>query len=138
MKSEKGITLMSIVIYIILLISVIGLMSIILTRFYANTNVAQADTEDLIQFNYFNTYFLKEIKTRNNQVETITGDYLVFTSGNTFSKANHKIYYNGVEICKGIEDVSWEQDQGDKSIINVTLLFENFEKSITYKIEEIY
>lgn len=144
MKSDIGITLMALVIYVIVMMIVIGVMSAILNNFYNNTNNMQADTEDILEFNNFNTYFLKEIKSAGNSVDSIDNEkkYILFTSGNSFSFSNGEVYYNDIEICKGIKKFEILQGKNgnglDKDIIYVTLGFKNFTKSINYKIEEIY
>lgn len=144
MKSDRGITLMALVIYVIVMMIVIGVMSAILNNFYNNTNNMQADTEDILEFNNFNTYFLKEIKSAGNSVDSIDNEkkYILFTSGNSFSFSNGEVYYNDIEICKGIKKFEILQGKNgnglDKDIIYVTLGFKNFTKSINYKIEEIY
>ena len=96
MKSNKGITLVSLVIYVIVMIIVIGVMGAVSSNFYKNTNSMQVDTEEILEFNKFNTYFLKEIKAPKNTVDTIgnEGEYILFESGNSFSFSNNIIYYN--------------------------------------------
>lgn len=149
MKSDKGITLVALVIYIIVMIIVIGIMSTVLDNFYKNTNSMQADTEEILQFNNFNTYFLKEIKTNGNSVDSISneGKYILFSSGNSFSFNNDKIYYNDIEICKQVQDMTISygkvtndlgEEVEDNTVINITISFKEFSKSIKYKVEEIY
>lgn len=144
MKKEQGITLTSLVIYIFVMFIVLGVMSAIINQFYQNTNSIEADTEEILEFNKFNTYFLKEVKTKGNKVDSISenDNYILFGTGNTFSLFSDKIYYNNVEICKGVQSLIISQGKNgdglDKNIIYVTLTFENFTKSINYKIEEIY
>jgi len=142
MKKEQGITLVSLVVYVIVMIIVLGVLSSIINRFYENTNSIQADTEEILKFNKFNTYFLKEIKTADNKVDEINTNYIVFSSGNVFSFVDNKIYYNEVVICNGVQELTMRQGQnGDgenPDIIYVTVKFENFEKSINYKVEEVY
>ena len=58
MKEQKGITLVSLIIYIVVMIIVIAVMGTIVKQFYENTNEVQQDTEDILEFNKFNTYFI--------------------------------------------------------------------------------
>lgn len=142
MKNQKGITLTSLVIYVIAMIIVLGVMSSIITEFYKNTNNLNLDTEELLQFNNFNTYFLKVVKAKGNRVDTIKTNYILFSSGDSFSFANHQIYYNNIAICNGAEEftiLSGKNGDGiSQDIVYVTIRFQNFTKSINYKIEEIY
>ena len=142
MKENKGITLISLLVYVIVMIIVIGVMSSIINSFYENTDTIKADTEDIIEFNKFNTYFLKEIKKNNNSVDNIQDNYILFTSGNSFSLVNKKIYYNNIEVCNGINEfkisLGKNGDGQDNTIINISITLNNFKKSINYKIENIY
>ena len=149
MRNNKGITLMSLVLYIAVMVIVIGVMSAILSDFYNNNNTMQEDTEDILEFNKFNTYFLKEIKSFGNSVDSIDedGNYILFTSGNSFSFSNNKIYYNTKEICNGVESVNIafrksQNDEGeeieDKTIIDINFKLKKFNKVISYTIEDIY
>ena len=142
MKNQKGITLVSLVIYVIVMIIVICVMSSIISDFYKNTDAVRGDVEEVVKFNKFNNYFLKEVKTTNNEVDSLNDSYILFSSGNSFSISNNVIYYNNIEICDGVENMNItfgkNGDEIDKSIINVNISFESFSKKITYKIEEIY
>lgn len=142
MKNQNGITLTSLVIYVIAMVIVLGIMSSIITEFYKNTNNLNLDTDEIVQFNNFNTYFLKTLKTKGNKVDSIKDNYILFSSGDSFSFDNHQIYYNNVAICNGVEKftilLGKNGDGINQDIVYVTLVFENFTKSINYKIEEIY
>lgn len=142
MIKEHGITLVSLVIYIIVMLIVLVVISTIINKFYQNTESMEADTEEILEFNKFNTYFLKEVKAKGNEVDTITPNYILFKTGNSFSLSNEKIYYNNIEICKGVKSLTIVQGKDgtgeEKDIIYITLGFDNFIKSINYKIEEIY
>lgn len=145
MKKENGITLVSLVVYVIVMIIVIGIMSSIISNFYNNTEDININTENVIEVNKFNTYFLKEIKTRNNSIDTIDSNnsYILFSTGNSFSLANKNIYFNNTLVCKNVEKFEVKkginsQGQEDDTIINVNIKINDFEKTINYKIEEIY
>lgn len=141
MKNQKGITLVSLALYIVVMIIVLGIMSSIITTFYANTEGMNAKVQELVEFNKFNMNFLKEVKLYNNSVDSIgeNDTYIVFTSGNSFSFSNNNIYYNNLKIASDAKNVKFEKDEkDDDTIINVTVEFESFSKTIQYKIENIY
>ncbi len=139
MKNQNGITLISLLVYVIVMIIVIGVMSSIINSFYENTDTIKADTEDIIEFNKFNTYFLKEIKKNNNSVDNIQDNYILFTSGNSFSYSNSSIYYNNTVICRDVKNITFSFPESEnRDIINVNIEFDNFQKSLNYKIEDIY
>ena len=151
MKEEKGITLTSLVIYVIVMIIVIGVMSSIINNFYSNTGDVHSAVQEIVEFNKFNTYFLKEVKLQGNAVDKFNTEdenpYILFTSGNSFMFDDNKIYYNNIEICRNVTDANFEfvtytdengEIKTDETIIKVELNFENYSKSINYKVESIY
>lgn len=142
MKGQNGVTLTSLVLYVIAMVIVLGVIGSIITEFYKNTNNLEIDTQEITEFGNFNTYFLKEVKTKGNKVDTINKDYILFKSGNSFSLSNQKIYYNNIAICSGVESftvLSGENGDGlRQDIVCVTLKFKSFKKLMNYKIEEIY
>lgn len=141
MKNNKGIVLSSLVIYIIVMVIVVCVVGSIITQFYQNINALEADTEEISEFNHFNTYFLKEVKQRGNKIDEVKGSYILFHSGNSFSYMNDQIYYNNISICKKVKNFAVEATQDEKGnyadTVTVTVTFENFKKSMQYKLEEI-
>jgi hypothetical protein len=150
MKKCKGITLMTLIIYVGVLLVVIAVMSSIIENFYQNNTTANENTKAILEFNKFNTYFLKEIKKPGNAVEALVNNnnnnYILFKTGNSFSLQNKIIYYNNIKICDGVENVQFSygkknnsDETTDETIIDVKVTFENnFSREIKYKIEEIY
>lgn len=151
MKNQKGITLVSLIIYVIVMVIVLAVMSSMIANFYSNTEGINANVEEIVEFNKFNIYFLKEVKLYNNTVDTINSEsdssYILFTSGNSFMFNSNKIYYNNIEICDKVKSINFEYGKKndeygneieDRSIIKVSLSFENFSKTINYKVENIY
>ncbi len=66
MKSNKGMTLISLLIYLIVLLVVIGTMSLIIKYFYENMDetVISSDTSD--QYSRFIAYISSDINSRKN------------------------------------------------------------------------
>lgn len=145
MKKCKGITLMSLIMYISVLFIIIGIMSSIIKNFYQNNTEINDRTQEILEFNKFNIYFLREIKKTGNKIESIKHDeenyiyYILFKTGNSFSLKNGIIYYNNIKICDGVSDLSFNYNSNKENIISAKVTFNNsFSKEITYKIEEIY
>ncbi len=145
MKNQKGITLVSLLVYIIVMIIIIGGLSTISYNFYRNTQALEVDTEDIVEFSNFNEYFIKEIKKANNKIDNISedGTYIVFTDGNSFMLNNKSIYYNQIEISKNVNSLKFEYDKDEENneitdIIKVSVEYSNYSKQMKYKLEEIY
>lgn len=145
MKNQKGITLVSLLVYIIVMIIIIGGLSTISYNFFRNTQALEVDTEDIVEFSNFNEYFIKEIKKANNKIDNISedGTYIVFTDGNSFMLNNKSIYYNQIEISKNVNSLKFEYDKDEENneitdIIKVSVEYSNYSKQMKYKLEEIY
>ena len=145
MKKQKGISLVSLLVYIIVMIIIIGGLSTISYNFYRNTQALEVDTEDIVEFSNFNEYFIKEIKKANNKIDNISedGTYIVFTDGNSFMLNNKSIYYNQIEISKNVNSLKFEYDKDEENneitdIIKVSVEYSNYSKQMKYKLEEIY
>lgn len=141
MKQEKGITLTSLVIYIIAMLIVITIMSSVSLMFYRNTEQLSTNTEDILEYSNFNHYFINEIKSANNEVDRISNDgsYILFASGNSFSFKNNSIYFNTIEVAKNVQSATFSQpDSNHKEIVKVKVVLNGYENEMNYKIEEIY
>ena len=129
MKNCKGITLMTLIIYVGVLFIVIAIMSSIIKNFYQNNTAVNEKTEEILEFNKFNTYFLKEIKKPENKFEACVKDkdseknYILFKTGNSFSLKNDIIYYNNIKVCNGVSDLSFDYDPNTKNIIKAKVTF---------------
>ena len=138
MKNNKGVTLVSLLLYVCVMIVVLSVISLITAEFYNNTEDVQENIQDIIEFNKFNSYFLKEVKTKDNKVDTISSNYILFSTGNSFKIDNNIIYFNNVKVCENVKEMKITISQSDNTIIFVNLKFYNFQKSIKYKLENIY
>lgn len=65
MKNQKGVTLISLTIYVIALTVIIAMLSVISTFFYKNVNDTQDDITPLTEFTNFNSYFTTDANTSN-------------------------------------------------------------------------
>ena len=161
MKSEKGITLISLVIYLIAMVIVITIIASVSGYFYKNINI-ENETQDInLQYSRFNSYFTEDINKFDNGINKIgyldengaetdsnnfKQHYILFDSGNQYTFIKQKeeggkvvygaIYYNNVKIASNITNCEFKQDSEDSSKITVTIEGNGgFSRSITYKIK---
>ena len=66
MKSNKGITLISLIIYILILSIVIGSSSILIKYFYANTEETVISKKSTNEYSRFVAYLTDDINSRKN------------------------------------------------------------------------
>ena len=78
MKSERGVTLISIIIYVIASTVIVLIVGRIITYFYRNINDYTAENKALSEYIKINTYFTDEINTKGNVVEAFGENYVKF------------------------------------------------------------
>lgn len=127
MKSEKGVTLSSLIIYVIAMSIVIATIATITGYFYGNINGLTERTSASKEYTTFNSYFVNEINTNGNEVINLldikannTAKGIVFTSGNQFLLQGNAIYFNKIKICKKVNDCTFAFDETNRKI-TVTL-----------------
>ncbi len=110
MKSQRGITITSLIVYIIGMIIIVGIMSVITTNFYKNVNKMSSEINPSTEFTKFNSYFSAEINKYDIRVleckESSYQNYIVFDNGvqYTFVPDNKAIYQNKVKVCRDVEE----------------------------------
>ena len=118
MKSEKGVSLVSLIIYLIAMTITVGIVARISNYFYRNINILDTSLTSSEEFLNFNAYITKEVNIKGNEVQTI-GEreissgrmkYLIFI--------NNEIYLNQVKICSNLK---LEEIEYKNKILAITL-----------------
>ena len=126
MKKENGITLTSLIIYVIGMVIVVTTVSTLTTYFYKNIDI-NSTNNDTTQYTKFTSVFLDEINKEQNEVieaKTISESdrkvsYIIFSDGNqyTFKEENKSIYKNQVKICENIDNCEFSYKYQDSQYI---------------------
>ena len=127
MKSEKGITLISLTIYVIAMAIVVGVIAIISTFFYSNMEDTDNIVSPMTEYTKFNSFFSDEINHEGIEVvscgTTDNGqNYIVFSNEvqYTYIEANRAIYRNKVKIAKEIDNCEFAIDTNNgKRVVRV-------------------
>ena len=127
MKSEKGITLISLTIYVIAMAIVVGVIAIISTFFYSNMEDTDNIVSPMTEYTKFNSFFSDEINHEGIEVvscgTTDNGqNYIVFSNEvqYTYISENKAIYRNKVKIAKEIDDCEFATGTNNgKRVVNV-------------------
>ena len=139
MKSEKGITLTALVIYIAVATIVVSSMALLSSYFYNNMKLIKTDSNYVVEYNKFNMFFIQDIK--NNKTANVTTDTIEFEDGTKYEYKDEKIYRNNKEIAKNVKSATFTADayvvkNVTKNLINVDLTVGEedkiFEKQIEY------
>lgn len=154
MRTEKGVTLITVTIYIIVMLIMISIITVLTSYFYKNVDIQSISQNFNQQYTKFNSYFVKEVNKRGNKVvdiqsvsipqdeeektETNTSqqNYIVFSSGNqyTYIPKNQGIYMNKVKIAQNITGCTFatHKEENGKTTVTVTILGDNFERETNY------
>lgn len=127
MKAQKGVTLISLTIYIVVMTIVISVISMISTYFFKNTRTALKDIEPITEQTRFNSFFTEEVNHNNIKILACDQHYVVFSNDvqYTFVPENKGIYRNQVKICRGVENCEFERIiKNGRDIIEVTIKIE--------------
>ena len=143
MKSQKGITLISLTVYVIVMAIVVGVIAIISTFFYSNINDTNVDINPITEYTKFNSFFSDEINHTNIKIldcgTTEDGqNYIVFYNGvqYTYIPENQGIYRNQVKIAKGISNCTFTRSvQNGKDVVEVVFEAGNRTRETTYTLK---
>lgn len=109
MRNNKGVTMISLITYIMGLTIVLALIATLTTFFFKNTSAKDLNS-DTTQYTKFSSIFLEEINNKNNSVIECKSlnngvSYIIFSSGNqyTFNTNSKCIYKNKIKICENVE-----------------------------------
>ena len=150
MKSERGVTLVSLIIYIIGMLIAVTIVTVLNGYFYKNVDLSKDNLTPLQQFTKFNSYFTEEINNDETKVlETYTNEdqtksHIIFKIGQekiiqyTFTEG--KIYLDNIKIGEGIEKCIFnvtKDEEKDKTLVNVYFKINenNFERNINYALK---
>lgn len=148
MKSQKGITMLSLVIYVASFLAVTGVVAVITTFFYNNLKVINTDMGSSSYYNKLNLYMANEVKKSGNQVfkydttDLSTGsNYITFKDSsnnkNTFVHEGNILYYNKIALCKNVSDFRVKVDSSKgKKVVNVFVEIDGTAYSTNYVVGE--
>lgn len=145
MKKETGITLISVIIYVISMLIVISIIATITGFFYKNVNTDTVNQDIMSQYSKFNSIFSVEVNRYGNQIievgteegisnkqgedEFISGTYIVFSSGNQYTFLNNSLYKNNMKIAENVQGTFSYQYINSEYKIKVMISSENENKS---------
>ena len=126
MKKENGITLVTLIVYLMIVSAILAALTNLSSHIYKNINKLGIENLSAEEFNKFNVNFVKSVKanknatvTNNNQNVTIE-----FDDGTTYNYINgeNSIYKNKIKIAKNINCFTAEvKNINNKNVIQVQI-----------------
>lgn len=140
MKSQKGITLISLTVYIIVMVIVVTVVALISNYMFKNMNSVSEAIDPLTEYIRFNSFFTDEVNTSGIKILDCQDDYILFDNNvqYTFVEANEAIYLNKAKIAKNVTNCTFSVSENDgKKQINVQItLDDNETKNTTYTLKD--
>lgn len=139
MKGQKGITLTSLTVYIIVMTIVISVVAFISTYFYKNVDSLSNDINPLTEYTKFNSFFSDEVNHNNIKILECKDNYVVFDNGIQYMYVleNKAIYRNQVKIAQDIEMCDFKYTiKNAKDVITVTMKLGNDTKTVDYTLKK--
>lgn len=143
MKNERGITLISLIMYVILITFVVAAISSITSSFYSSIHEFDNESESAVSYSKFNMYFVNDIKRAGATLEEYGDDYIILSYTNTendetvkveYSLQNNMLYRNKVKICENANNILITANTQNNTI-TINLKIKDYEKTTTYVIE---
>ena len=157
MKSQKGITMVSLILYVASFLVITATIAGITTFFYSNIEILDGSIASNSQYNKFNLYFLNECKKQDNKLlawresesskdivnlsnaTTIEDKFITFKDGqgnkNSFiyNPSSNDLYYNSIKLCDQVDDFQIKVDQTTgKSILKIFIKIDGTAFSTDY------
>ena len=130
MKTQIGITLISLVVYITVFMIVISILTTVSNYFHKNVNSLQKPLGSVTGYNQFHMFFVNDAKKNHSATITENGTKLEFEDGTVYVYASQKLFRNNIEIVDKIRSLKFtlsSTNEGDvkKNIVNVQMTFTN-------------
>lgn len=147
MRSQKGITMASLGIYIVVCIIVVAILATITANYRNAIKDMDNESEYAAEYSKFNLYFLEETKNSVNKKAKISDGYnsIKFQTENEFKYNNQdKILYlnkntgEKIKLIKKVESCTFKIDnENGKNVITVNIkIGETEERELKYVLEE--
>lgn len=143
MKSEKGITMVSLIIYVIAMLITVTIITVVTSYFTKNIDVSTEKYTYYAEFTKFESYFSEEVNKENNHILEVgettvnnkTQKYIALSSGNqyTYIPENKAIYQNNVKITSGVENCTFtEKFVNGKEAVEISITIQDKTNSVQY------
>lgn len=141
MKSEKGITLTSLVIYVIGITIIFAVAANLTIYFNKNSRTIEYTTNNSAQITRLNQYLINDTKKENAQITEANENIIIIQENGetikyTYDKNSKGIYRNKVKIANDVQSLEIKKDiiyDKTKLLLNITIgMQEQIQKDLEY------
>lgn len=136
-RNTKGITLVSLVIYVVIMLMLIAIIAVFKNNIDENIDSMGEYTSLVPKINKVHMYMLDEVNLKNNKVlkRNSSGSYIEFSSGNSYMFSDGSLYKNSVKVLSDIIDGSFQvetENNNEVLYVNLSLGNELQDKQLKY------
>lgn len=118
MRSNRGITLTSLILYVALILIALGILATLTSSFRVNIKDLNQEGTNNYEFDKFNVSFLQEVKKDGNGISSVNASEIIFTTNNKYTFKDNSIYLNdNIKIAENIENCSFSTELIDKKTV---------------------
>lgn len=123
MRGDRGITLTSLIMYVVLIIIALGILALLRSNFQSSVKELNQQGTNNYEFDKFNVSFLQEVKKDGNGISSVNSSEIIFTTNNKYTFRDNCIYLNDtIKVAENIESLSFSTEVIDKkTVIKVTV-----------------
>lgn len=155
MKSQKGITMISLILYVASFLAVTATVGGITTFFYNNMEILDSSIGSNSAYNKFNLYLLTECKETGNELyawkgettnvsrlsnsTSATNTFITFKNSSgefnsfIYDSTNKDLYYNSIKLCDKVDDFKVKVDETTgKMVLKVLIVIDGTSFSTDY------
>lgn len=140
LKSKKGITLISLTVYVIVMLIVIGMVATISNFFYGNLNVVRDSAKYASEFDKINSSLIADVKSNKHVNADNDNKTIIFEDGTTYkyNDADDGIYRGQNKVASHVTYFTVSKkvivvDNVDKEILTINIVIGTSEKSLINK-----
>lgn len=138
MKSEKGITLISLTIYVIVMVAMIGIIAIVSGVFMKSMKDANFYNDPIAEYTAFNSYFSEQVNHSGLKISACEENYIIFSDGVQYSfiPENKGIYKDKVKICRNIDQCTFSKsEENGKEVVTVHFVSGGQDRTTKYTLK---
>lgn len=141
-RNTKGITLVSLVIYVVIMLMLIAIIAVFKNNIDKNIDSMGEYTSLVPQINKVHMYMLGEVNIKDNKVlkRNSSGSYIEFSSGNSYMFSDGSLYKNSVEVLSDIIGGSFQvetENNNEVLYVNLSLDDKLQNKELKYVIKHL-
>lgn len=136
-RNTKGITLVSLVIYVVIMLMLIAIIAVFKNNIDENIDSMGEYTSLVPKINKVHMYMLDEVNLKDNKVlkRNSSGSYIEFSSGNSYMFSDGSLYKNSVKVLSDIIGGSFKvetENNNEVLYVNLSLGDELQDKQLKY------